>query len=124
MRVNDDGIKLLALAVIEKAVDDWKGLCNSMCPTCGKVQYLYEDSSKKYWCTHCGKISRKQLQFSRETAKRSFKELEQFFTDGTCDTYLTGTSLNSDKVWAKLCKIYYKKLPKLKVAPLSHFKDL
>ena len=123
MRVNDDGIRLLALGAIEKAVDDWKGLCNSMC-TCGKVQYLYEDSAKKYFCTNCGKIARKQLQIKRETTRCSFKELEQFFTDGTCDTYLTGTSLNADRIWAKLCKIYYKKLPKIKVAPLSHFATL
>ena len=84
MRVNDDGIRLLALGAIEKAVDDWKGLCNSMC-TCGKVQYLYEDSAKKYFCTNCGKIAKENnCKFKRETTRKcSFKELEQFFTDGT-----------------------------------------
>ena len=123
MKVNDDGIKALAINVIAKAVDDWKGFCSSMCKHCGKVQYLRDDSGK-YFCTKCGKIARKQLQFTRETDKISFNELEKFFTGGTCDTYLTGTSLNADKIWAKLCKIRLKKLAKIKVAPLSQNKGL
>lgn len=99
-----ENCELLARTIVEKGVEDWRALCKSECATCGNINYIYDDNSGKYFCMSCGKIARKQPHVMRQTKLVSFKELAEFFTDGTADGYLATTNISGKKIYAQLRK--------------------
>ena len=112
--IDDSGIKRLALNVVLQAVEDWKDLCKGHCKKCGSTDYTYMQRGYYisyyptiytfvkggYACNHCGTCRSDKPVL--ESTKLNFMELERFFTDGTCESYLSGSDVDHEKLWREL----------------------
>jgi hypothetical protein len=125
--IQDEGIKKLALNVVLQAVEEWKELCRGHCKKCGGTDYTYMQRGYYisyyptiytymrggYVCNRCGTCRPDKPKL--ENGVRNFTELEKFFTDGTCELYLSGSDVDHEKLWSELKK-RKKRAQKLKVA--------
>ena len=98
--IQDEGIKKLALNVILLAVEDWKDLCSGHCKKCAAADYAFIQGG--YACNRCGTCRPDKPKL--ENGVRNFTELEKFFTDGTCESYLSGSDVDHEKLWRELKK--------------------
>jgi hypothetical protein len=55
-----------------------------------------------YVCNHCGTCRPDKPVL--ESTKLNFTELEQFFTDGTCESYLSCSDVDHVELWRELKK--------------------